>query len=89
MTTEGGRGCSCFCSSAPSLSVPLLVVLQAMSAPKDVALQEKAFSSLLPNIEVIKGFFDLSNAMTTELPKLLQVGRLTPHPAYATHPTAC
>lgn len=73
VTTEWG-GCSCFCSSARFPSLPLLLVLQAMSAPKDVALQEKAFSSLLPNIEVIKGFFDLSNAMTTELPKLLQVG---------------
>jgi len=31
-----------------------------MSAPKDEAIQTQAFNSLLPNVEVIKSFYDLS-----------------------------
>lgn len=46
-----------------------------MSAPQDAAIQEKAFTSLLPNIDTIKGFYDHAQAMAHTMPKLLTVSR--------------
>jgi hypothetical protein len=48
-----------------------------MSAPQDAAIQEKAFTSLLPNIDTIKGFYDHAQAMAHTMPKLLTVSQST------------
>lgn len=49
-----------------------LVLRAAMGAPKDETLQIKAFSNLLPNISLIKSFYDVSVRLTSELPHLFK-----------------
>jgi hypothetical protein len=44
---------------------------QAMSASKDEALQERAFKSLLPKVDLIQGFFELSKTLQQDVCALL------------------
>ena len=43
-----------------------------MSAPKDEAIQTQAFNSLLPNVDIIKSFYELSTRLGDGLVHLLE-----------------
>lgn len=50
---------------------PTELLKKAMASPKDDALQQEAFKSLLPNVEILQSFYVLSSDLQEQLPELL------------------
>jgi len=50
-----------------------LLVQKAMKFPKDDGVQVEAFEGMLPNIQAIKGFYELSQALSMAVDKILKV----------------